>query len=653
MPSTELVAIAGIPEERGGTGEFTYGTQRAVSVDVLAQGQWNALPDGGRACRYSVKSPGAVMLSVQFDRFHLVEGARAFLYNTDRSFFIGGFDRSNEQAGGGLATAVVPGDAVVIEVQLPAGAPAGSDLHVSGITHGYRDIFHFGERGFLRDYDPGYQSAACHNNVICPAASAWQAQKRAVAMFLRPDGGGCTGSLINNTAQNGTPYFYMANHCYTPDPGQWVFYFNYESPTCLGSTGPTDQTISGATFKSAYYYDDFCLLQLSSAPPESYHPYYAGWDRSGNTPTNQTVIHHPLYDVKKITFDNNPATSYTTVEGIQCWKNFWDSGIVEPVSSGSPLFDQNKRIIGHMTEGAQTCANAATTYTGCAKFSASWDGAGPTTRLRDWLDPANTAMTLNGYDPFNGTPTVGVKVSVKVMLQGPYDSGTQLMNSTLRDNGLLPLTEPYTGLGYTHVGGGNAPTTNAVLSVTGSAAIVDWVVVELRNKNNSAQVMATRAALVRRDGLVVDVNGTAPVDFAAMPVDNYFIAVRHRNHLGAMTATAQALSGTASLLDIQSGAVAVFGGASALCTIGTAKCLWAGDAVRDNLLKYTGANNDRDPILARIGGAVPTATTTGYYVEDVNMDGVVKYTGAGNDRDPILSNVGGAVPTATKAGSVP
>ena len=140
-------------------------------------------------------------------------------------------------------------------------------------------------------------------------------------------------------------------------------------------------------------------VELFDTPPASYGVYYAGWDRSGAQPLNQTVIHHPLYDVKKITFDNDPATSYADAEGIQMWRNYWDSGIVEAVSSGSPLFDHNKRIIGHMTEGAQTCANVVTVFTGCAKFSESWDGAAATSRLRDWLDPANTTAQLDGYDP--------------------------------------------------------------------------------------------------------------------------------------------------------------------------------------------------------------------------------------------------------------
>jgi hypothetical protein len=80
---------------------------------------------------------------------------------------------------------------------------------------------------------------------------------------------------------------------------------------------------------------------------------------------------------------------------------------------------------------------------------------------------------------------------------------------------------------------------------------------------------------------------------------------------------------------------------------------WAGDNSHDGEVKYTGIANDRDLILQRIGGTVPTATVSGYHVADTNMDGISKYTGADNDRDPILVNIGGVVPTNTRVEQVP
>lgn len=655
LPALDRAAL--IANEEVPSGQIKYGVQRFVSADVVAQGQWIATDDQRRVCRLLLRSPGAVMISVQFDRFDLGPDAFVYLYDEARTFFIGGFTELNEQPTGDMATAVVPGDAVVIELRERDPSPVASVLRVASITHGYHDIFGF-EEGPARDFWPGYDSSPCHNNVICPAASGWQDQKRAVTMFLRPDGNGCTGQLVNNTQTPGIPYYYMAAHCHQPTESQWVFYFNYESPTCVGSTGPpVNQTMTGAIYRAGYYYDDLILLELSSTPPPTYNVFYAGWDRSGNTPQTGTVIHHPLFDVKKITFNYQPATSYSVLPytgspiTVKCWKNFWDSGIVEPVSSGSAMWDQNKRIVGHMYEGSQDCSNAGTVYTGCAKFSESWDGSSPGERLRDWLDPANTTAALDGYDPNGTVPSILVRV--RVLLEGPYDTGSQLMNDALRTGSLIPLAEPYAALGYAHTGGGGGEaTTNAVLNASGSNAIVDWVVLELRGESSSATVIASHACLLQRDGDIVDVDGTSDVDFA-LPADDYYIAVRHRNHLGIMSQNPQALSATATLKDFSTGAIATFDGTTATKDVGGRRCLWMGDATMNGQLKYTGGANDRDKILDRVGGSVPTSTVDGYFPEDVNLDGTVKYSGISNDRDPVLVNIGGAVPTNTLGGFLP
>ncbi len=649
IPTVALPPLTDLPQpasDAGTGGEFEYGVQRFHQLDIISQGGWTTLADGTSICRSMISSEGAVMVSLQFDRWELAEGSMVYLYDAERTTFIGGFDHTNKGAHGGLATAVIPGDEVVIEYHVPPGALLG-ELRLASLTHGYVDLFGF---NVGRDIDPGYQSSPCHINVACPEASAWQDQKRAVALFLRPTGAGCTGVLLNNTGLPGRPYFHVANHCYQPTEAEWVFYFNYESPGCVGSVGPSNQTLTGATVRALNYYADFVLLELWDTPPANYNVFYAGWDRSGNTPQAGTVIHHPLYDVKKITFNNGPVTSFVHTDGWQLWRNYWDQGIVEAVSSGAPMFDHNKRMVGHMFDGAQNCTNASTLPTDCAKFSVSWDGAAPSQRLRDWLDPANTTVALDGFDP-NGVPQV--KVRARAMLEGPFNTGNSMMNATLRANGLVPLNEPYSGSGYVHInGGGGENTTNAVLSVTGTSAIVDWVVVELRNKNNSSQVLATRSALIQRDGDIVDVDGISDVAFDVAP-DNYFIAVHHRNHLGIMTFAAIPLASTAALLDLSAGTVPLFGGSTSTKPLAGKFVMYAGDINGNGTISYVGQDNDRDLILVRVGGSIPTSTISGYYPEDVNMDGLVRYTGSTNDRDSILINIGGSVPTNIRTGTLP
>jgi len=244
-----------------------------------------------------------------------------------------------------------------------------------------------------------------------------------------------------------------------------------------------------------------------------------------------------------------------------------------------------------------------------------------------------------------------VQVRPKVFLEGPYNSGTGLMSDALRTASLVPLNEPYTALGYDHAMSGGETTTPAALAITGNNAIVDWVVVELRHSAQPSLVVASACALVQRDGDVVATDGVSPVRLY-VSAGNYHVAIRHRNHLGAMTASAIALTPTASTVDLSASVTATYG-TNARKTIGSLQVLWAGDATRDNSVRYTGSGNDRDLILVKVGGTTPNNTTAGYFQEDVNMDGLVKYTGASNDRDPILVNVGSTTPNSVRLQQLP
>jgi len=239
------------------------------------------------------------------------------------------------------------------------------------------------------------------------------------------------------------------------------------------------------------------------------------------------------------------------------------------------------------------------------------------------------------------------------MLGGAYDSGTQTMSDMLRAAALLSLQEPYTGLGYPHTGGGGGEmVAPALLDSTGNNAIVDWVVVELRSANDPTTVLASRSALVQRDGDVVAVDGSSSVPFQ-LPLGYYHVAIRHRNHLGVMTASPFALNASPTTIDLIDPAMITYG-TNARKEVNGAMVLWPGNANPDGIVKYAGANNDRDAVLQVIGGSPPTNTLLNVYATaDINLDGAVKYMGADNDRDIILQTIGGSVPTATRTQQLP
>lgn len=243
----------------------------------------------------------------------------------------------------------------------------------------------------------------------------------------------------------------------------------------------------------------------------------------------------------------------------------------------------------------------------------------------------------------------GVLLTAKAMLSGPYVSTTGLMSDNLRSNGLIPGTEPYSSSPYsvTSIGGLAGETVSGtILSVTGSNAIVDWVVLELRSAANSSTIIANKRALIQRDGdIVSSVDGFSPVTFPTVPAGNYFVSVKHRNHLGIMSANALSFSGcTVTSIDFTT-SVPVYTNASISNAprrvIGSINTLWSADANNNKNVKYNGSNNDKNSVLNAVGAGTPNNTISNVYrIEDLNMDGIIRYNNSNNDRQIILDNVG-------------
>lgn len=164
----------------------------------------------------------------------------------------------------------------------------------------------------------------------------------------------------------------------------------------------------------------------------------------------------------------------------------------------------------------------------------SWSVQGKTTE-----DMTADYIELTGVESFaRWTFSPSVPLSAKAFLQGAYNNSTGLMNDDLRSQNLIPSTEPYTALAYS-VENANISLKGSPLTATGNDAIVDWILIELRSTPTT--IITARAALIQRDGDIVDVDGVSPVFFESVTSGSYYIAIRHRNHLGAMSAAAISL----------------------------------------------------------------------------------------------------------------
>ena len=373
---------------------WRFGVEHVADIGTERGGAWTAV-DGVPVWRTVVRCPGAQSISVRFDRFSLPKGGQVFLWATDGSGFLGAFDHRSMKPWGGLAVGVLAGEELVVEYRGPQGsAPEAADLHIDLVVHGYRGIVpaHTDDDA---DRGPYGTSGACNINVNCPEGALWATEKRSVALILEGGFAVCSGALVNTTLNDGTPYFLTANHC-LGNPGNWVYVFNHESATCAGSTGPTNATVSGGSLVANNGGSDFALILLDETPPASYNVQYAGWDASGTAPVNATGIHHPSGDVKKICFDEDGPTQGNQGGAAVWYISEWEAGVTEGGSSGSPLFDQNHRIIGQLYGGFAACAGAVNNGQAdwYGRFNVSWNtGSTAATRLRDWLDPMNSGIT--------------------------------------------------------------------------------------------------------------------------------------------------------------------------------------------------------------------------------------------------------------------
>jgi len=348
---------------------------------------------------------------------------------------------------------------------------------------------------------------------------------------------------------------------------------------------------------------------------------------------------HPLHaaDVA-VSFDNTVITLTSSAVG-----GFLASGGASVFSSPlvtSNTVTYNLAILGAGMDVSGSGTLYSLTFTGAAKGISAITLT--TVDLREFIAPDGQALISASSQ--GGNVTVGPTVAnVKGYLQGPFASGS--MSVALRTASLVPLSQPYGGTPWSYGG------TEAVASIP--ASVVDWVLVELRTGTGGATKVATRAAFIKSDGSIVDLDGSSAVAFpGTIASGNYYIVVRHRNHLAVMSAGVVALSPTSGVYDFTTGTDKYYGADAKLLT-GGVYGLYAGDVTGDGIVKYNGGSNDRLPILTKIGGGNVNTTVSGYWREDVNLDGIVKYNGGTNDRLIIFQVIGGTNVSSTKLTQVP
>lgn len=348
-----------------------------------------------------IRSKTAKSLNLILEPFHVPSGTYVYIYDNEKRTIRGAFTNSNNNSSNLLPTMPVPGDEIILEYHFPDGADRIGTIGISQVAHDFIGILGSDE---IKD-GRFQQSQPCNVDINCPEGATYQVEKNSVSRLIIRGIELCTGAMINNTNQQNLPFLLTANHCITnqSDADRTIFVFGYESPWCKGPDGRVSHSLSGSVLRATNSNIDFTLVELSSFPPFVYKPYLAGWDISGAVPLQTVDIHHPEGDVKKISVDlNQPVTAtFNNMVTNGYWKILqWDKGTTEGGSSGSPLFDQNKRIVGILTGGDAVCGRSVNDY--FAKLSVTYNlSSNMFEQLKAWIDPAVSGVQfLNGRDPY-------------------------------------------------------------------------------------------------------------------------------------------------------------------------------------------------------------------------------------------------------------
>ena len=417
---------------RSNSKPLRFALERPVNLSPETHGSWSQQGDI-RVWHVHVLSPGAYSLGLVFGKYVLLPGVKLFVYSPGQREVKGAFTSGNNKASGVLPVGHLPGDELLIEMQVPAGMISYGELELESLSHAFLNT---GFKSSTADCPAGEFgcSQPCELDVNCVEGDPWWRVTPSVLRVYTTKFY-CTGVLVNNTSYDGTPYIITAEHCLNQQyyADRSVFQFNYESAECFGEDGPLNMSISGSEVITYGDSIDFSLIELSNIPPASFGVYYAGWNRGDFQTSGTASIHHPFGDVKKLSLDEQapsiPAqpgdVPYSGLEDYHYfsywWIRQWEVGSTEGGSSGGPLFDQGRRVIGTLSGGNAACGdsigynaetdriiyNPAPNYDDYyTRFGMAWDHEeAKGSALKPWLDPINLdPQTLAGYNPTSTEP---------------------------------------------------------------------------------------------------------------------------------------------------------------------------------------------------------------------------------------------------------
>lgn len=409
------------------------------------------LNNGDKIYRLAIHSKDALGMMLNFDNFAIQKGAKLWLYDVNKKNFIGEYAaKDNYTQDNTFQTSHVRGSLIIVEYLEPKNSTT-PNFTISKVYHYFRGLKGVDGSGFGG-------AGSCMINANCSEGDGRE-DANAATCRIKVTGpsfsGFCTGTLINNTAEDLTPYVITANHCSAnsslSDLTNWEFHFLYQSSGCsnpfsepisLDFKGSTAPAYSGSD--NGENSSDFLLLKINGTLPSNLYDFtYLGWNRADANFTNNTCFHHPQGDIKKVS-KTTGATIVTTYAGNVDDTHFqinWGvtthgQSVTEGGSSGSGLVNSSGQLIGTLTGGASLCTarNQPDFY---GRFFMHWDkyGTANDRRLKPWLDPTNSGVTsirtIKSSGGIASISTNEVKADLNLVIQNQslIVKSSQLINS--------------------------------------------------------------------------------------------------------------------------------------------------------------------------------------------------------------------------------
>lgn len=432
-PNLEQIRLENIERDKKGL-LYRIGVTSFVNITTVNSGVWTNLPSGEKSWQLIIKNPGAEALSFIFKTFKLSDGSIFYVQTKSGKKVSDVLTKEDMLEDLQQNIALCFGDELVLTLVDKQGA-ISSELEMDRVIYNYRST---GNPNIAKINE---SDAACEVNVNCTEGDTYQNEKKGVVRIYVVSGAGagwCSGSLVNNLANDCKPYVLTALHCgpsvntSAANMVLWKFYFHYEAPTC---TNPTSAGTLATKYVSSCVRiadsndndgtniskSDFLLVQIGTLANETstigkiitYGAYWNGWDANNTASTGGVSIHHPSGDIKKISTYLSTLTSSTWsgTTGTH-WRVVWGAtanghGVTEGGSSGSPIFTYNggaSRIVGTLSGGSSYCT-ATSSPDLYGKMSYHWasDGTTSITKLKTFLDPNNTGILVadGSFNPCN------------------------------------------------------------------------------------------------------------------------------------------------------------------------------------------------------------------------------------------------------------